>query len=80
MADIIWRQNPIDDLEKTKSAKSEDGEIYIAKTNEMMSIDALPFVHLEQKNGEWLNNYNGMFECEKQTLSELWRENEIWTI
>ena len=80
MADIIWRQNPIDDLEKTKSAKSEDGEIYIAKTNEMMSIDALPFVQLEQKNGEWLNNYNGMFECEKQTLSELWRENEIWTI
>ena len=77
MADIILRQNAIDNLEKTKSAKSEDGEIYIAKTNALMNIDALPFVKPERKKGEWINNYNITFECDQQALSELWSENEI---
>ena len=47
--DAISRQAAIDAIENTKSAKSEDGEIYVAKINAEMNIQLLPSVSYSEK-------------------------------
>lgn len=42
MRDTIYRQQAIDAIEKAKSAKTENGEIYVAKINAEMNIQVLP--------------------------------------
>ena len=54
--DAISRQAAIDAVENTKSAKSEDGEIYVAKINAEMNIQQLPSVSTE-KTGRWIRWY-----------------------
>lgn len=51
--DAISKQAAIDAIENTKSAKSEDGEIYVAKINAEMNIQLLPSVSTE-KTGRWI--------------------------
>ena len=34
----------IDAIEKSKTAKAEDGEVFVAKINVLMKIDALPTI------------------------------------
>ena len=43
--DMIYRQDAIDAVEHTKSAKSPDGEVYVAKINAEMNIQLLPPAH-----------------------------------
>lgn len=50
--DAISRQAAIDAIENTKSVKSEDDEIYVAKINAEMNIQLLPSVSAE-KTGQW---------------------------
>lgn len=52
--DAISRQAAIDAIENTKSAKSEDGEIYVAKINAEMHIQQLPPVTVQKKPGRWI--------------------------
>lgn len=52
--DTISRQAAIDAIEKAKTAKSEDGEIYVAKYNAEMNITLLPSAQPEQKIGYWI--------------------------
>ena len=51
MADLISRQAAIDAIEKTKTARTEDGELYVAKINAEMNINLLPSV---QPAREWI--------------------------
>ena len=44
MNDTIYRQAAIDAIEKAKTARTKDGEIYVAKINAEMNIDLLPSV------------------------------------
>lgn len=50
--DAISRQAVIDAIEKTKSAMTTDGEIYVAKINAEMNIQQLSSVSTE-KTGRW---------------------------
>ena len=49
MKDTIYRQDAIDAIEKAKTARTEDGEIYVAKINAEMNIDLLPSAQPEQR-------------------------------
>lgn len=42
MDDTISRKAAIDVIEQCKTARASDGEIYVAKINALMKIDALP--------------------------------------
>lgn len=42
MDDTISRKAAIDAIEQCKTARASDGEIYVAKINALMKIDALP--------------------------------------
>ena len=42
MNDLISRQAAIDAVERAKTARSEDGEIFCAKINAQMNIQILP--------------------------------------
>ena len=44
MNDLISRQSAIDAVEKAKTARSEDGEIFCAKINAQMNIQLLPSI------------------------------------
>lgn len=61
--DTISRQAAIDAIEKAKTAKSEDGEIYVAKYNAEMNITLLPSTQPGRKKGRWNFIGDQMFEC-----------------
>lgn len=42
MSDLISRQDAIDAVERAKTARTEDGEIFCAKINAQMNIQLLP--------------------------------------
>lgn len=48
MSDLTSKQAAIDAIERTKTARSPDGEIYVAKINAQMNIQALPSVETER--------------------------------
>ena len=48
MDDLIYKQAAIDAIEKAKTARTEDGEIYVAKINAEMNIGLLPSVQEQQ--------------------------------
>lgn len=50
--DSISRQAAIDAIEKAKTARTEDGEIYVAKINAEMNITLLPSV---ERRGRWVD-------------------------
>ena len=44
---MISREAVINAIEKTKSARTDDNEVYVAKVNLLMKIDALPTIQPE---------------------------------
>lgn len=42
----------IDAIEKSKTAKAEDGEVFVAKINVLMKIDALPTI--QPQTSHWI--------------------------
>lgn len=46
--DTIYRQDAIDAIERAKTARSPDGEIYVAKINAQMNIQVLPSAQPER--------------------------------
>ena len=53
--DLISRQAAIDALEKDiRMAKSEDGELWVAKINAQMKLTMLPGI--ESKHGKWIKH------------------------
>lgn len=75
MNDLINRQDAIDAVERAKTARSEDGEIFCAKINAQMNIQLLPTIdaveivrckdckygEIDDENFPWqyLCNHNG---------------------
>lgn len=56
MDDTISRKAAIDVIEQCKTARTPDGEIYVAKINALVKIDALPTAQPEIihcKDCEW---------------------------
>lgn len=53
-SDLIYRKAAIDAIERAKTARSPDGEIYVAKINAQMNIQTLPFAQPERKKGKWI--------------------------
>lgn len=51
MSDLIDRQAAIDAVESAKTARTPDGEIYVAKLNAEMNIQILPSAQPERKTG-----------------------------
>ena len=51
MDDLISRQAAIDAVESAKTARTPDGEIYVAKLNAEMNIQILPSAQPERKTG-----------------------------
>lgn len=49
----------IDAIEKSKTAKAEDGEVFVAKINVLMKIDALPTI--QPQTGKW-NSLGGIMD------------------
>lgn len=49
MDNLINRQDAIDAIERAKTARSPDGEIYVAKINAQMNIQVLPSAEPERK-------------------------------
>ena len=49
MTDLIDRQAAIDAVESAKTARTPDGEIYVAKLNAEMNIQILPSAQPEQR-------------------------------
>ena len=62
MSDLISRQSAIDAVEKAKTARSEDGEIFCAKINAQMNIQLLPSAQPERK-GKWIRYYAYYVNC-----------------
>ena len=54
MSDLISRQAAIDAVERAKTARSADGEIFCAKINAQMNIQHLPSIQPERRKGEWI--------------------------
>ncbi|MBO7726930.1 MAG: hypothetical protein J6S50_00605 [Oscillospiraceae bacterium] len=50
--DTIYRQAAIDAVERAKTVRSEDGEIYCAKVNAQMNIHLLPSAHAQLELSE----------------------------
>ena len=67
MSDLINRQDAIDAVERAKTTRAEDGEIYVAKIHAEINIYLLPSA--ERKRGEWewvqydANNEIGDYHC-----------------
>ena len=60
--DLISRQAAIDALEKDiRMAKSEDGELWVAKINAQMKITLLPTI--TSKRGRWIEDSEGWWHC-----------------
>ena len=78
--DMIYRQDAIDAVEHTKSAKAPDGEVYVAKINAEMNIQLLPSAQPEivrckdckhNPKLEW-------FGCPMSHLNEKQRPETAW--
>ena len=64
MSDLISRQDAIDAVESAKTARTPDGEIYVAKLNAEMNIQILPsaqpeippyVAEIEAEYKKWVN-------------------------
>lgn len=64
MMDLIERQAAIDAVESAKTARTPDGEIYVAKLNAEMNIRILPSAQPER----WIPVTEGLPEEKKQVL------------
>lgn len=68
MSDLISRQDAIDAVERAKTARTEDGEIFCAKINAQMNIQLLPSAEPEvvrcKDCKHWNITSDGFGECE----------------
>ena len=67
---MISREAVINAIEKTKSARTDDNEVYVAKVNLLMKIDALPPIQPEIVRCKDCQYWNkGSCECREHAVN-----------
>lgn len=75
--DLIRREDAIRAVEKAKTARSADGEIFCAKINAQMNIQHLPSVQTKRKKGKWIGKpIAGYSTVRCSCCEEVFLENE----
>ena len=75
IADLISRQAAIDAVERAKTVRSADREIYCAKINAQMNIQLLPSAQLEIIHCKDCNNSEHWYRDRRRCF--LWSEDGV---